>query len=291
VWPSSTVTAMTSDAADRSAPSASPADRASHFLELHRGDTPLLMANAWDVGTAKSLAFVGFKALATTSAGHAATLGRHDGGGVTRGEALAHAADLAAATPLPVNADLENGFADSPDDVSETYRLAAESGIAGCSIEDWDPKQSVIYDIGVATDRVRAAAEAAHAGPVRLVLTARAENLLRGVNDLDDTIARLQAYDEAGADVLYAPCLYTRDDIARVVGAVDRPVNVLALPGVPPVAELGEIGVARISVGSGFSLVAYGAMATAAKELLEQGTYGWWDQAGAAKAFSGAFDA
>lgn len=272
-----------------SPPAASPADRAAQFAELHRGDTPLLLANAWDAGTAKSFAVLGFKALATTSAGHAATLGRHDGG-VTRDEAIAHAAELAAATPLPVNADLENGFAESPEDVSETYRLAAGSGIAGCSIEDWDPQRSVIYDIGLAKARVEAAAEAAHGGAVRLVLTARAENQLRGVDDLDDTITRLQAYQEAGADVLYAPCLYTRDDVARVVDSVDRPVNVLALPGVPPVAELAELGVARVSVGSGFSLVAYGALARAAKELLEEGTYGWWEQAGAAKAFAGAFD-
>ncbi len=265
------------------------AERAAAFAELHCGGSPLVMANAWDVGTAKSFAFLGFKALATTSAGHAATLGRHDSG-VTRDEAIAHAAELAAATPLPVNADLENGFADTPDDVAETYRLAAASGIAGCSIEDWDPKQSVIYDRGLATARVEAAAEAAHTGPVRVVLTARAENQLRGVDDLDDTIARLQAYQDAGADVLYAPAIYTRDDIARVVSSVDRPVNILALPGVPSVAELAELSVARISVGSGFSLVAYGALAMAAKELLEHGTYSWWQQAGAASAFKGAFD-
>jgi len=267
----------------------SSADRAAHFAEMHHGDAPLLMANAWDAGTAKSLAFLGFAALATTSAGHAATLGRHDGG-VTRDEAIAHAAELAMATPLPVSADLENGFADQPDDVSETYRLAAGSGIAGCSIEDWDPRRSVIYDIELAAARVAAAAEAAHEGPVRLVLTARAENQLRGVDDLDDTIRRLQAYQEAGADVLYAPCLFSRADIARVVDEVDRPVNVLALPGVPPVAELAEVGVARVSVGSGFSLVAYAAMATAAMELLERGTYGWWEQAGGARAVKGAFD-
>lgn len=227
------------------------ADRATEFAELHRGASPLVMANAWDAGTAKSFAFLGFKALATTSAGHAATLGRHDGG-VSRDEAIAHAAELAAATPLPVNADLENGFADAPDQVADTYRLAAASGIAGCSIEDWDPKQSVIYDRGLATARVEAAAEAAHTGPMRVVLTARAENQLRGADDLDDTIVRLQAYQEVGADVLYAPCIYTREDIDRVVRSVDLPVNVLALPGVPSVAELGEIGVARISVGSGF---------------------------------------
>ena len=265
-------------------------DRSSAFSELHHGDSPLLLANAWDVGSAKSLAFLGFQALATTSAGHAATLGRHDGG-VTRDEALAHAAALAAATTVPINADFENGFADAPEDVAGLYREAAEAGVAGASIEDWDPKQQVLYGIDFARARVTAAAEAAHAGPARLVLTARAENHIRGVDDLDDTIARLQAYQEAGADVLYAPGITTKDQIAAVVKAVDRPVNVLALPSAPTVAELGELGVARISVGSGFSLVAYGALATAAKELLEQGTYGWWAQTAPAGAFKGAFDA
>lgn len=265
-------------------------DRSAAFSDLHHGDSPLLLANAWDVGTAKSLAFLGFKALATTSAGHAAALGRHDGG-VSRNEALAHAAELAAATPLPVNADFENGFADEPADVADLYSEAAAAGVAGASIEDWDSKRQVIYDIGFAKARVEAAAEAAHAGPERLVLTARAENHIRGVTDLDNTIARLQAYQAAGADVLYAPGIMTPEQISAVVSAVDRPVNVLALPGAPTVAELGELGVARISVGSGFSLVAYGALAVAAKELLEQGTYSWWEQAGAAKAFTGAFDA
>jgi len=264
-------------------------DSSAAFSELHHGDTPLLLANAWDAGTAKSLAFLGFKALATTSAGHAAVLGRHDGG-VTRDEALAHAIELAAATPLPVNADFENGFADDLDGLADLYRQAAEAGVAGASIEDWNPKDQVIYDIDVAKARVEAAAAAAHAGPARLVLTARAENQLRGIDDLDDTIARLQAYQEAGADVLYAPCITTTEQIAAVVSSVDRPVNVLALPGVPPVSELGELGVARVSVGSGFSLVAYGALAVAAKEWLEQGTYGWWEQAGPARELRGAFD-
>ncbi len=263
-------------------------ERAAAFADLHHGDSPLLMANAWDAGTAKSFAHLGFQALATTSAGFAAVLGRHDGN-VTRDESINHAADLIAATPLPLNADLENGFADSPEDVAETYRIAAAAGISGSSIEDWDPHRSEIYDLGLARARVEAAAEAAHAGEVRMVLTARAENLLRGVDDLADTIVRLQAYQEAGADVLYAPALTSRADIAQVVGSVDLPVNVLALPGVPSVAELAEIKVARISVGSGFSLVAYGAIAIAAKELLEQGTYGFWQQAGAANAVKGAF--
>ena len=266
-----------------------PAERAATFSQLHHNDSPLLLANAWDVGTAKSLAFLGYRALATTSAGHAAVLGRHDGG-VTHEEAIAHAVALTEATQLPVNGDFENGFADDPEEAAETYRLAAAAGVAGCSIEDYDPAHKVVYPVDFAKARVEAAAEAAHAGPVRMVLTARAENHIRGVDDLADTIARLQAYQEAGADVLYAPGVRTAEQITAVVGAVDRPVNVLTLPGTPSIAELGVLGVARISVGSGFSLVAYGALAVAAKELLEQGTYGWWAQAGEAKAFTGAFD-
>ena len=259
------------------------------FAELHRGDTPLLMANAWDIGTAKSLAFLGYQALATTSAGHAAVLGRHDGG-INRDEAIAHAAELTAATGLPVNGDFENGFADEPDEAAETYRLASEAGVVAGSIEDWNRDAKQMYDTELATARVAAAAEAAHGGPVRMVLTARCEHHIRGVDDLDATIARLQSYQEAGADVLYAPGIVTADQIRAVASSVDRPVNVLALPGVPPVAELAELGVARVSVGSGFSLVAYGALANAAKELLEQGAYGWWEQAGAARALRSAFD-
>jgi 2-methylisocitrate lyase-like PEP mutase family enzyme len=265
------------------------AERAARFAELHRPGQPLLLANAWDPGTAKILAHLGFQALATTSAGFANSLGRHDGA-VSREEALDHAAELAAATPLPVSADLENGFATSPEEVAETVTMAAATGLAGCSIEDWDREGKAIYDAGLARERVAAAAEAAHAGPVRLVLTARAENHLRDVDDLDDTIARLQSFEAAGADVLYAPCITTAEQIARVVGAVSRPVNVLALPTVPPVAELASLGVARISVGSGFSLAAHGALAAAATELLEHGTYGFWELAGNGSALSAAFD-
>jgi 2-methylisocitrate lyase-like PEP mutase family enzyme len=227
--------------------------------------------------------------LATTSFGHAATLGRADGG-VTRDEAISHAAELQAATPLPVNADLEHCFADDPDGVAETIRLALDAGIAGASVEDWNPTARSIYDHDLAVARVAAAAEAAHAGSRRLVLTARAENHIRGVQDLDDTIRRLQAYGAAGADVLYAPALTDPADIRRVVDAVDQPVNVLAFPTAPPVAELAAIGVARISVGGAFARVMYGALATAAKELLEAGTYGFWQTAAAASAFDGAFD-
>ena len=185
-----------------------PQDRAARCLQLHDGPQPLLIPNPWDAGSARLLASVGFEALATTSSGFAATLGRLDGS-VTRDEALAHAAELVAAVPdTPVSADLENGYADDPAGVAETVRLAVDTGLAGCSVEDYaGPGADPIYPAGLAVERVAAAAEAAHAGPVHLVLTARAENLLRGRIDLADTIARLQAYQEAGADVLYAPGL------------------------------------------------------------------------------------
>lgn len=263
--------------------------QAERFLALHAGPDPLLLANAWDIGTAKSLAFLGFQALATTSSGHAATLGRHDGL-VSRDEAIEHAAALASVTDLPVSADLENGFTDDPAETARTVQLAAAAGLAGCSIEDWGRADGAIYDIGLARAKVAAAADAAHGGETRLVLTARAENHIRGVHDLADTITRLQAYQQAGADVLYAPGLVDAADIKRVVESVDLPVNVLARPGVPPVAELARIGVRRISVGGAFALVAYGALATAARELLDEGTYGFLDGARAAGALRGAFD-
>jgi len=249
----------------------SQADKAQRFLALHRPGQPLLMPNPWDLGSAKLLASLGFEALATTSSGFAATLGRNDGS-VTRDEAMVHAAVIVAATDLPVSADLENAYADDLAGVAETMRLAIEVGLAGASVEDFARE---IYDIGPATERVAAAAEAAHAGPGRLVLTARAENYLHGRPDLADTIARLQAYQEAGADVLYAPGLRRLEDISQLIREVDRPVNVLALDGVPPVAELAEAGVSRISVGGAFAFAALGAVAAAATELREQGTYGW----------------
>ena len=250
------------------------AAKASRFLALHRGETPLLMPNAWDAGSARLLVSLGFGALATTSSGHAATLGRLDGS-VSRGEALEHAATIVAATDVPVSADLEHGFADAPEGVAETIRGALAAGLAGCSVEDYGREQDAIYELELATARVAAAAEAAHTGPVHLVLTARAENYLHGRPDLDDTIARLDAYQEAGADVLYAPGLADPDDIRRVVESVQLPVNVLARPGAPSVAELGALGVARISVGGAFAFNALGALVEAATELREQGTYGY----------------
>ena len=253
----------------------SQSEKAARFLELHRPGNPLLLPNPWDQGSARLLASLGFQALATTSSGFAATLGRLDGS-VSRDEALAHAAAVVAATELPVSADLENGFADDPAGVARTMALAVEAGLAGCSLEDFTGnKDEPIYDIGLAAERVAAAAEAAHAGPVRLVLTARAENYLYDRPDLADTITRLQAYQAAGADVLYAPGLTRLADIRQVVTAVDRPVNVLAVAAAPPVAELAEAGVSRVSVGGAFAFAALGALADAATELLEKGTYGY----------------
>ncbi|MEA2439896.1 MAG: hypothetical protein QOH76_1320 [Thermoleophilaceae bacterium] len=252
---------------------------AQRFLALHQGERPLLLPNPWDVGSAKLLESLGFEALATTSSGFAATLGRLDGS-VTRDEALAHSAAIVGATELPVSADLENGFADEPDGVAQTVRLALDAGLAGCSIEDYSGREDEpIYPLELAAERVAAAAEAAHGGPGRLVLTARSENYFHSRRDLADTIARLEAFQEAGADVLYAPGIRSAEDIRSVVQSVDLPVNVLAIPGVPPVPELAELGVRRVSVGGGFAFVAIGALVAAGRELLDEGTYGFWETA------------
>ncbi len=264
------------------------ADPAARFLALHRPGQPLLMPNAWDLGSARILASLDFEALATTSSGFAATLGRPDGS-VTRDEAIGHAAAITQATPLPVSADLENGFADEPEAMADTVAAAIDAGLAGCSIEDFTRRaDDPIYDRELAAERVAAAAEAAHAGPRRLVLTARAENLLHGRNDLSDTIARLQRYAEAGADVLYAPGLTRATDIRDVVSSVERPVNVLAVPDAPTVAELADLGVARISVGGAFAFAALGALVEAARELRTAGTYGFLRGAGIGRQVSGA---
>ncbi|HET7484959.1 MAG TPA: isocitrate lyase/phosphoenolpyruvate mutase family protein [Solirubrobacterales bacterium] len=255
------------------------ADRAERFLALHSGEELLLLPNPWDPGSAKLLASLGFQALATTSGGSAATLGRLDGS-MSVEEAIASAAAIVEATELPVSADLENGFADDPEGVAETIRLALDAGLAGASIEDYSRRAEAIYDIGLAAERVAAAAEVAHGGPIRLVLTARAENHLYGVTDLADTIARLQAYQEAGADVLYAPGLVRLEDIRQLVSSVDLPVNVLGRPGAPSVSELASAGVRRISVGGAFAYAALGAAVEAARELLDEGTYGYFEQAG-----------
>jgi 2-methylisocitrate lyase-like PEP mutase family enzyme len=258
-------------------------DKAERFLALHHGPEPLLIPNPWDAGSARLLEWLGFAALATTSSGFAATLARLDGS-VTREEALAHAAMVAAATTVPVSADLENGFADSPEGVAETVRLATATGLAGCSVEDaTGSDDDPVYDRALAAERVAAAAEAA-AGPARLVLTARAENYLYGRPDLADTIARLQAYQEAGADVLYAPGLTRLADVREVIRSVDRPVNVLALGAGPTVAELAEAGVSRISVGGALAYAALGALVEAATELRDRGTYGYLARASQGRA-------
>ncbi|WP_028936012.1 isocitrate lyase/PEP mutase family protein [Pseudonocardia spinosispora] len=248
----------------------SQADKIARFRELHVPGRPLVVANPWDVGTAKLLVSAGFAALATTSSGHAATLGRLDGG-ATRDEVLAHAAELVSAVEVPVSADLENGFGHTPEAVAATVTDAAATGLAGCSIEDYtgDP-DTPFYDLPHAVERIEAARAASD-----LVLTARAENFIRGNRDLADTIARLQAFQEAGADVLYAPGVSRPDDLRSLLASVDRPVNVLVRPDMVPVAQLAEWGVARISVGGAFNQAMIGALHHAARELLDEGTYGF----------------
>jgi len=240
--------------------------RRARFAELHARDQLFVMPNPWDVGSARILAAIGFEALATTSAGLAWVLGKLDTQ-VTRGELVDHVAEIAPATELPLNVDSERCYPDEPGGVAETVRLLGEAGAAGCSIEDWNPATGRIDDVGLAVERVAEAAEAARAYDPPLVLTGRAENHLHGVDDLDDTIARLVAYRDAGADCVYAPWLSTAEQIAAVVDAVGVPVNVLATPAVPPLPELADLGVRRISTGSLLAGVAYGALAAAAREL------------------------
>lgn len=246
--------------------------RARDFAALHQGPDLLVLPNPWDAGSARMLAHLGFKALATTSAGLAFSLGRRDAeGAVSREEALANARAIVEATSLPVAADLENGYGDSPEACAETLRLAAEAGLVGGSIEDASGRPDApIYDAGLALERIQAAVEAARALPFPFTLAARAENFLHGRPDLDDTLRRLVAYAEAGADVLYAPGLTTREQIAEVVAAVaPKPVNILV--GSPALAltldELAALGVRRVSLGSNLARVAYGAFFEAVRQL------------------------
>jgi 2-methylisocitrate lyase-like PEP mutase family enzyme len=237
------------------------------FRSLH-ADGTFVMPNPYDLGSARLLAALGFSALASTSAGFAATLGRLDMT-VGRDELLAHVEPLAAATDLPLNVDSERCYADDPAGVTETVGLLAEAGAAGCSIEDWNPMTNSIDAVDTAGERVAAAADgAAKSG---LVLTARCENHLHGIDDLDDTISRLRAYAAAGAEVVYAPGLVDIDQIGTVVAAVGVPVNVLILPGGPSVAQLGEAGVRRVSTGSLLSRISHGAMVAAAERLRDTG--------------------
>jgi 2-methylisocitrate lyase-like PEP mutase family enzyme len=253
------------------------AEKGRRFRALHERDSAFILPNPYDVGTALVLAQLGFEALATTSAGYAFTIGKRDGE-MTRDQALAGAYAIASATDLPVSADLEHGFGDAPEVAAETIRLAAATGVVGGSIEDSTGRtDSPIYGVELAAERVRAAAEAAHAVPFPFTLTARAENYLHGRPNIKDTIKRLQAYQDAGADVLYAPGLTTKEDIAAVVSSVNRPVNVLmGLPGVHlNLAELSALGVKRVSVGSALSRVALGAFLRAAHQMRESGNFGF----------------
>jgi 2-methylisocitrate lyase-like PEP mutase family enzyme len=246
-------------------------ERRARFRGLHAGDRLFLMPNPWDAGSARLLEWLGFEALATTSAGYAWSLGKLDRQ-VSREELVAHVAAVSAASSLPLNVDSERLFPDAPGGVAETVRLLAEAGADGCSVEDYDPATGRIDDVGVAAERVAAAAAAAHALDEPIVLTGRAENHISGVDDLDDTIARLIAYRDAGADCLYAPGLSDLGQIRAVVEAVGAPVNVLALPAGPSVAELASAGVRRVSTGGLLAAAAYGAMLAGARELLGPGT-------------------
>jgi 2-methylisocitrate lyase-like PEP mutase family enzyme len=251
------------------------AEKGRAFRALHERDAAFVIPNPWDVGSAHVLAHVGFEALATTSMGYAFSAGKRDTA-VGRDAMLAHIATIASATALPVSADLENGYGDDPATVAETIRLAAAAGVVGGSIEDATGRADApIYDRDIAVERIRAAVAAARALPFTFTLTARAENYLHGRADLPDTIARLQAYEAAGADVLYAPGLRTEDDIAAVVRALDRPVNVLmGLQGVLlSVARLSALGARRISVGSALYRAAMGAFLRAANEMKQAGTF------------------
>jgi 2-methylisocitrate lyase-like PEP mutase family enzyme len=245
------------------------------FAALHARAGAFIIPNPWDAGSARLLAHLGFEALATTSAGYAFSLGRCDGA-ISRDETLGHMAAIAAATQLPVSGDLEDGFGESPEVVADTIARAAHAGLAGGSIEDRAGGGSGgIYELAHAVDRIRAAADAVRRLPFLFTLTARAENYLTGRPDLSDTIARLQAYQDAGADVLYAPGLRTQQEIETVVRAVDRPVNVvMGLQGAQlPVVELARIGVKRISIGSALARGAYGALLRAGREMRERGTF------------------
>ena len=256
-------------------------EKAQTFRALHQRDGAFIIPNPWDAGSARILQHLGFEALASTSVGYAFSLGRRDNT-LTREQVLTHATALASSTALPVSADLENGFGDEPEIVAQTIKLAAETGIVGGSIEDASgDSEHPIYDFELAVERVQAAVIAARALPFPFTLTARAENYLHGRHNLTDTINRLQAYQDAGADVLYAPGLTRREDIAAVVHSVDRPVNVvMGLQGAQfSLAELAEIGVKRVSVGSALSRTALAAFLNAAREMRDLGTFTFAAQA------------
>jgi 2-methylisocitrate lyase-like PEP mutase family enzyme len=271
--------------------SVSQGEKARVFRALHERKEAFIIPNPWDAGTARILAHLGFEALATTSMGYAFSLGQRDGT-LSRDQALAGASAIVNATNLPVSADLENGFGDTPEDAAETIRLAAAAGLVGGSIEDATGRpDNPIYGFEESVERLRAAMEAARALPFPFTVTARAENYLHGRPDLVDTIRRLQAYQEAGADVLYAPGLASREDIAAVVASVDRPVNVvMGLQGVQlSLAELSAIGVRRVSVGSSLNRTAFGAFLRAAREMSESGSFTFAKEAASSRELSAIF--
>jgi 2-methylisocitrate lyase-like PEP mutase family enzyme len=251
-------------------------ERAERFAALHRSAGAFIIPNPWDAGSARLLAGLGFESLASTSWGAAIALGQLDGE-VSRDAMIEHVRQLCAATDLPLSADLENCYAHDPREAAQTLLLAAGAGAVGGSIEDYSlDAAKPIYDFSHAVERVQAAVEAVRRLDFHFTLTARAENLLRGVNDLDDTIRRLQAFEAAGADVLYAPGLTTLEQVRTVCGALGKPVNVLA----PPVkgatlASLAEAGAKRLSVGGALARAAVGAMLRAGREMREQGSFGW----------------
>ena len=251
------------------------AEKGTAFRALHQRDRAFIIPNPWDIGSSRLLAHLGFEALATTSMGYAFSVGKTDGA-VGRNQMIAHVGELARATDLPVSADLENCYADEPKAAAATIKLAAAAGVVGGSIEDSTGRtEQPIYEFGHAVDRVRAAVAVARSLPFIFTLTARAENYLHGRPDLKDTIKRLQAFQEAGADVLYAPGLRSKEDIAAVLSSVDRPVNVLmGLQGVLlTLDELSAMGAKRISVGSALQRTALGAFLRGAREMQEKGTF------------------
>jgi 2-methylisocitrate lyase-like PEP mutase family enzyme len=251
------------------------AEKARDFSQLHKGPGAFVIANPWDIGSARILQEIGFKALATTSAGYALSLGRQDGS-FSCDETLAHVRQIVDATSLPVSADLENGFGESPETVAKTIRLAAEAGLVGASIDDASGLTSTpIFDVGLATERIAAAVETAQALPIEFTLVARAENFLYGRPDLNDTIDRLQRFEAAGADVLYAPGLNDIASIGIVCSSLSAPVNVVVGLGETRynVGDYEAAGVRRISLGSTLSRVAYGALFSAGREIIEEGSF------------------
>lgn len=271
-------------------------EKGQSFHALHERDRAFIIPNPWDIGTARLLAHLGFEALATTSMGYAFSAGQRDNT-VDRDRMMKHVSEIASATDLPVSADLENGFGDMPETVAEAIRLAAAAGVVGGSIEDVKSEgasgrpRDPIYDQDLAAERIRAAAEAVRALPFAFTLTARAENYLHGRPDLKDTIARLQSYQEAGADVLYAPGLATKEDIAAVVSSLDRPVNVvMGLRGVQlSLSALSALGVRRVSVGSALCRGALGAFLRAAREMHDHGTFTFANDAASTAEISAMF--